>query len=164
LCQDDDPNSRRRPPSPEELARIAADRAIALAPRPELRLAPRSVGLAGLATYFWLSEEPRPITATAGVRGLTVTAEARPVQYVWDFGDGDDHVTTHHGRRWTRRRPGNVEHTYETSDRYRVGVEVIWQARWRIGGGEWRHLGYFTNSDERPYRVRQIIAMLVRPR
>jgi hypothetical protein len=153
---------RPRPPSPEELARQAADRAISLAPKPDLRVAPRSVGLTGLPSYFWLSQRPRTITATAGVPGLTVTAQARPVQFVWRFGDGTEKVTRKSGRRWRARRPGNIAHTYETRHRYRIGVEVIWQARWRLGGGAWRPLGYFSNSDSRRYPVRQIIPVFVR--
>jgi len=83
---------------------------------------------------------------------------------VWDFGDGSESVTSHHGRRWTRRRAGNIDHTYEVHGRYVLTVDVIWEARWRIGPGAWRHLGYFSNSDSRPYPVRQVIAMLVKPR
>ncbi|HEY7874808.1 MAG TPA: hypothetical protein VIG64_06765 [Actinomycetota bacterium] len=165
---DGDRNRRRRGrpprPSPEELARIAADRAIALAPKPRMRLAPRAVGLTGLASYFWLARRPRPITASAGVPGLTVTAQARPVQFVWDFGDGAEKTTRKSGRRWRARRPGNIAHVYQTRGRYRTTVEVIWEARWRVGGGSWRPLGYFTNSDSRRYRVRQVIAVLVRSR
>lgn len=153
---------RPRPPSPEELARQAADRAISLAPKPRLRVAPRSIGLTGLPSYFWLAQRPRTITATAGVLGLTVTAQARPAQFVWRFGDGSEKVTRKSGRRWRARRPGNIAHTYERRRRYRIGVEVIWEARWRLGGGAWRPLGYFSNSDSRAYRVRQIIPVLVR--
>jgi hypothetical protein len=122
------------------------------------------VGLTGLASYFWLARRPRPITATAGVPGLTVTAQARPIQYVWDFGDGAEKVTRKSGRPWRARRPGSIGHVYETRGRYRTGVEVVWEARWRIGRGAWRPLGYFANSDDRRYRVRQVIAVLVRPR
>jgi hypothetical protein len=154
---------RRRPrPTPEQLARIAADRAIALAMEPELEVAPAQVGLTGLDSYFWLSEEPRPISAVAQVPGLGVTAEARPVQYVWDFGDGDEEVTDHAGRRWSPELEGNVSHLYESRGRYDLRVEVVWQARWRIGDGEWRHLGYFSNSDTTSYPVRQIVPVLTR--
>lgn len=161
----DRPGKKRhkpRPPSPEELARQAADRAISLAPKPKLRVAPRAIGLTGLASYFWLAQRPRPITATAGIPGLTVTAQARPVQFVWHFGDDAEKVTRKSGRRWRRRRAGNISHVYETRGRFRPSVEVIWQARWRIGGGAWRPLGYFSNSDARRYRVRQVVAVLTR--
>ena len=157
------PGPRRRPrPSPEELARIAADEAIALAADPELRIAPAEIGLTGLDSYFWLDEEPQPISAIAQVPGLQVTAEARPLQYVWDFGDGDQDVTGHPGRPWTSHVPGNVAHLYETRGRYELGVEVVWEARWRTGAGEWQHLGYFSNSDTAEYPVRQMVPVLTR--
>jgi hypothetical protein len=154
----------KKRPSPEELAAVAADRAIALAPDPNLSVAPSGIGLTGLPSFFWLAETPSPITATAGVGGLTVTAEARPIQFVWDFGDGVDKVTANAGRRWTRRRSGNISHLYETKGRYDLRVEVVWEARWRIGNGPWQPLGYFSNSDERPYPVREVVAILVRAR
>jgi hypothetical protein len=137
---------------------------MALAADPELRMSPSAIGLTGLDSYFWLAREPRAIVATADVPGIAVTAEARPIRYSWDFGDGATRSTTHIGRRWTRRRPGNIAHLYETSDTYSVRAAVVWEARWRLGVGAWQPLGYFTTSDSVEYPVRQIVALLVRPR
>lgn len=153
---------RPRRPAPGALAAAAADRVRELAPEPNLALAPSEIGLTGLDSYFWLDDPPGPISATARAGPLTVTAEARPVRYIWDFGDGDDLVTAHPGRRWTRSRPGNIAHLYETRGSYDLSVEVVWAARWRVNDGEWQPLGYFSNSDERRYRVRQIVAVLTR--
>lgn len=151
-----------RPPrrSPEQIATALAQRSIALAPRPQLKVAPSGVGLTGLDSFFWLAEEPRPITASAGA----VTAEARPSQYVWDFDDGGHKTTSTSGRAWRPRRPGSIAHLYEARGTYGVTVDVIWQARWRIGTGPWRPLGFFTTSDSVDYPVRQVVALLVKPR
>ena len=149
------------PPSPEELAVIAADRAIAAAPRLRWRVAPSDVGLTGLESYFWLTNRPRPISAVARVPGLTVAAEARPVQFVWQFGDGTEEVTTEPGTPWRPGRPGSIGHLYEVRGRYRVVVEAIWEARWRLGGSQWRSLGYFTTTSGRRYAVRQVVSRLV---
>lgn len=159
------PNKGRPPqqPSPQEVARRLLDRAVARAPEPQLSVAPARIGLTGLPSYFWLSNDLPPITATARVPGLTVTAEARPVEYVWDFGDGSQKVTTHPGRPWSKRRPGNISYLYETKARYELSVEVVWGARWRINGGPWQPLGYFSTSASRAYPVREIIAVLVQP-
>jgi hypothetical protein len=146
--------------TPEELATVAVDEAMALADRPILRIAPDEIGLTGLPTYVWLEETPRPVSASASVPGLVVTAEARPVQYRWSFGDGEDKVTDNPGRPWTKTRRGNITYTYETKGHYEVAVEVVWAARWRVDGGEWRALGYFSNSDSRPFPVRQVISVL----
>lgn len=146
--------------TPGELASIAVDEAMALADRPTLRIAPERIGLTGLPTYVWLEATPRPVSASASVPGVTVTAEARPVQYRWSFGDGEDKVTSDPGRPWTKARRGSIAYTYETKGHYEVEVEVVWSARWRIGDGEWRRLGYFSNSDSRDYAVRQVISVL----
>ena len=153
-----------RLPSPEELAWVAADRAMSVAEWPELEIAPSRVGLTGLRSFFWLDRTPAPVTASASIPGLVVTAEAHPVEYTWSFGEGRARTTPHPGRAWTKRRPGNVAHMYEQRGRYRVSVEVLWQGRWRVNSGAWQHLGYFSNSDSRTYPVRQMIAMLSRRR
>jgi hypothetical protein len=155
---------RRRAPSPDEVARRLADRTIALAPKPRLRRAPGRRGVTGLPSYFWLARPPQPITAQASAGGVAVTAEARPVQYVWNYGDGTDEATRRSGRRWTRWRPGSIAHVYEGKGRFRLTVEVIWEARWRTTFTGWRSLGYFSNSATRPYRVRAVIPVLVRAR
>lgn len=159
------PNPRRpQRPDPEQLAEAAFDRVISLAPGPDLGVAPARIGLTGLPSYFWVANDLRPIRATAGVRGLTVTAEARPVRYLWDFGDGNDRLTMHPGRPWTKTKRGNVGHVYETKGRYEPSVEVVWAARWRVNEGPWRALGYFSTTGSTDHPVREIVAVLVRRR
>lgn len=162
------PEQRRgrspRTPAPETLAQRAYARMISIAPSPELDVAPARIGLTGLTSYFWVGNELRPITATAGVRGLTVTAEARPVRYLWDFGDGTTRTTQHGGRPWTRQSSGNVGHLYETKGRYDATVTVVWAARWRVNQAPWRDLGYFSTEGSTRYPVRQMLAVLVRRR
>jgi hypothetical protein len=150
-------------PSPEQLAQIASDHAVALATDPRLAMAPGRIGLTGLPTFVWLAPRPHAVAASAGVPGLTVTAEARPVQYTWNFGDGRDLVTSSPGRAWKPGREGNVSHTYETKGRYEMRVEVVWEARWRAASGPWHDLGYFSNRGSASYRVRQVVPVLVPP-
>ncbi len=150
-------------PTAEEIALLLLDEAVATAAPPNLKIVPSRVGLTGLDSFFW-TDPPRPIQVTATVPGLTVTAEARPRQYVWGFGDGARRTTTRPGRPWTRRHNGTIGHTYETRGSYDVTLEVVWEARWRAGTREWRYLGYFTTADSANYPVRQVIALLVKPR
>lgn len=156
---------RPRPPSAEQIAAALFDRAVSLAPRPQLEVAPSRIGLAGLRTYFWLAVPPRQIVATASAGPTTVTAVATPAQFVWDFGDGHDRATETPGLSWTPRRRGSIGHLYQAAGRYSLGVEVLWEARWRAGGsGPWRPLGFFSTSDSRRYAVREILAWLARQR
>lgn len=158
------PGRRPARPSPEALAASAYRRVISIAPSPRLTIAPANLGLTGLPSYFWVGNELEPVSASAGVRGLTVTAEARPVQYLWDFGDGTSRTTSTPGRPWTRARPGDVGHTYETKGRYEPRVTVVWAARWRVDAGPWSDLGYFSTMGSEDFPVRGMIAVLVRRR
>jgi hypothetical protein len=138
------------------------DRAIALAGEPGLQIAPSRVGLTGLDTYFWIAPAPRPIAAQARVPGVAVTARARPMQYVWTFGDGAHKVTSTPGRPWTPARPGTIAHQYQARSRYTVTVQIVWSATWRIGSGQWRTLGTFSTRARRPFPVREAVAALVK--
>ena len=149
---------------PQRLAYAALDRALALAARPQLRLAPGRIGLTGLRTFIWLETEPRTVEASATVPGVTVTAQAIPTSYAWDFGDGVRTSTAHHGRAWTRKRAGNIGHVYETRGRYDVSATIVYAARWNVNGGAWQPLGYFTTSDSQAYPVRPIESRLARSR
>jgi hypothetical protein len=150
------------PPSPQVLARLAIDKAIALAVKPEIRIAPARVGLTGLDSYFWISPRPHPVAATAAVPGVAVTARAQPAQYLWRFGDGAELVSHGPGRPWTRDLPGSIAHQYQARDRYTVSVQIIWRASWRTGVGGWQDLGFFSTSGSHVYPVRQAVAVLVR--
>lgn len=152
------------PIGPGDLLPTAFDRVRDLAELPQLEFAPSRVGLTGLTSYFWLAEEPPTVSATAAVPGLSVTAEASPVRYIWRFGDGADLVTAGPGRPWTKHKPGTVGHLYEVKGDYDLTVEVVYEARWRINGGPWEPLGYFSNADSEPYRVQELIAVLTRSR
>ncbi len=149
-----------RPPTPQEIAGRLADKVVKQAGRPQLAVAPGRVGLTGLKSYFWLQSPLHPITAIATVAGFSVTAQAIPYRYDWSFGDGAGLATRDPGRPWSRSHPGTIGHLYETSGHYEVSVAVRWVARWRIGGGPWRPLGYFTTSDDQGYPVRQVVARL----
>jgi hypothetical protein len=157
-----DDNARNRGPNLADLIRTAADRAIALAPDPALRVAPDGVGLTGLPSYFWLADPLTPINATARAGGLTVTATAHPTSYYWTFGDGSDLITHHSGRPFKNLdNPGDIDYTYETKGRYTLSVEVVWEASFRIGGGGSRPLGGFSTSASRPYPVQEVVTVLV---
>lgn len=146
-------------PAPEELASIAYDEMIALAPTVTIATAPRA-GMAGLPTYMWLDPAPSEISASASVPGLTVEARAVPSSYLWDLGDASSKRTTGPGSPWSEDSPGDVRHTYEERGRYALAVTVTWTASWRVDGGPWLSLGTFRTSGEREQRVRQMIPML----
>jgi hypothetical protein len=139
-----------RAPQPPGPGRIL-DRVIELVAAPELGIAPSEIGLTGLETYVWV-ERPAPVAVSAAAGGTTVDARAFATQYLWDWGDGDDTLTYDPGRPWSRFGPGSIE----------LSVEVVWEAQWRINGGAWQALGFFSLSDSVDYPVRQVQARLTR--
>ena len=149
-----------RSPQPPGPGRII-DRVIELVAAPELDIAPSEIGLTGLETYVWI-DEPAPVSVSAAAGGTTVDARAFPSLYLWDWGDGNETLTFDSGRSWTRHRPGSIEHVYETRGRYDLSVEVVWEAQWRINGGAWQALGFFSLGDSVDYPVRQVQARLTR--
>ncbi len=149
-----------RGPQPPGPGRII-DRVIELVAAPELEIAPSEIGLTGLETYVWI-EEPRPVGVTAAAGGTTVEARAFPTQYLWDWGDGNDTLTSSPGRAWSEYSPGTIEHVYESIGRYELSVEVVWEAQWRINGGGWQALGLFSLGDRVDYPVRQVQSRLTR--
>ena len=146
-----------KPPSPTRIL----DRVIELVAAPELELAPSEIGLTGLETYVWV-ERPAPVAVSAAAGATRVDARAFATQYLWDWGDGDDTLTYDPGRPWSRFGPGSIGHLYETRGRYELSVEVVWEAQWRIDGGAWQALGFFSLSDSVDYPVRQVQARLTR--
>lgn len=150
-------------PSPEVIAEILYDHVVALAPGPMPRSVPARAAMAGLTTYFFV-DPPPPVAATASVPGLTVTAEAHPERYLWDFGDGSTRATNHPGRAWSPTRPGDIAHVYERRGRYAVEVVVVWRARWNVNGGAWTDLGTFETRGEKQLPVRALVAVLTRTR
>ena len=87
-----------------------------------------------LPSYFWLARRPRAITASAACRG-TVTAQARPCN-TRGGRDGGEKVTRKSDADGGPA-PWNIV-TCTSARPLSPTVEVIWEARWRIGGGTWR--------------------------
>lgn len=134
---------------PETVARIAVEQLdllaidIGITPEP----GPDSVGLVGLPVWMWAAD-PRPqtwgpITSTAAVGAVSVTATARVTRVDWDMADGTtvtcdqgtpytpqhgDSESPDCGHRYTRtsaERPGQV---------YPVTATSQWEVTWTGSG------------------------------
>lgn len=128
----------------EDVARLA--RAQLGLPDPVLAASPAGEQLVHLPTWLWLADAWEPVTATASVPGVSVTATATPVSVAWLMGDGA--TVTCHGP-GTRFRPGtdpragspDCGHIYRRSSitqpdgAYSVRATVRWTVTW-AGAGE----------------------------
>jgi hypothetical protein len=126
-------------PSPQELAERAR-RQLAL-PTPSISASPAGAQLVNLPTWLWLSGGWEPVSATAAVPGVEVTATAAPTSVTWSMGDGTSVTCTGAG---TPFRPGtdpraespDCGHTYRASSAgqpagaYAVTTTVKWTVTW----------------------------------
>jgi hypothetical protein len=134
--------------SPAQLASEAVRRMQLLGP--DIGTVPESgkVGLVGLPVWMWTEVSPRtwgPMSVTASVPGLSVTATANAEQISWRTGDGHTVVCrgpgTPYQDRFGGRSSPDCGHTYtRTSARipggaYPVTATTTWRVVW-VGGGQ----------------------------
>lgn len=149
-------------PDPAELAR-AAYKQLRL-PAPTVESSPAGEQLVGLPTWLWLDRRGwKPLSATASVPGVSVTAVARPVSVVWVLGDGSTVTCSGPGASYTLSSgPGSASpdcgHTYRASSAGRPGgaYEVTATVRWAVtwsGAGEDGAFPDLTTVSNAAFRV-----------
>lgn len=130
--------------SPAEVARLAYNQL--RLPSPEIRTNPGERHLVNLPSWLWLDRSSwTPVSATASVPGVSVTATATPESLTWRMGDGASVSCEGPG---TPYRAGvdpkapspDCGHTYrrsslgEPDDRFTVSATVTWTIRWSGAG------------------------------
>ena len=90
---------------------------------------PRGRTLVNFETNFF-TDNAAPTTRTVRLLGQRVTIEATPVEYVWDFGDGEQLRTTEPGTPYPRLE---VTHNYFRAEAYRPAVDTVYAGRFRPG-------------------------------
>ncbi|KPM50422.1 hypothetical protein ACG83_40245 [Frankia sp. R43] len=134
------------PPSPEVMAQRAVSRLVL--PALALGLSPGAdvVQTVGVPVWLWVATASwEPVSATASVPGVSVTATARPVSVAWDFGTGGQVRCAGPGRAF---RPGvddpaagsECSITFargsagQPGGRFAMTVTVTWQVSWAGAG------------------------------
>lgn len=123
-----------------------AQRAIADLPitGPAIGIAPdpAGTGLVGLPVWIWTAETAEtwgPVSATASVPGLSVTATATARYIDWSMGDGDtvrctEPGTPYEGSYGMSESP-DCGHRYDRADDYTVTGTTTWDITWTVDGG-----------------------------
>ncbi len=116
---------------------------------PAISSAPSSTGsgLVGLPVWLWTEAGPRywgPITATASVPGLAITATAHAIKIDWEMGDGSTVTCTSPGTPYQARYGKSASDTcgyrYTRSSRHAPGGRftitgtTTWQVEWAGAG------------------------------
>lgn len=149
------------PASPLQLALEASARQ----PWPNLQVNVNpTLGMAGLATWFWCAGSASMPDATATAGPLTVTVRAVFSDVTWSFGDGSA-ASGGMGRPFPN--PSDIQHVYQTDSAglargYPVVASVRWRVTFSVNGGPFNDLGFKTRDFTRPYEVEQLQPEAVR--
>lgn len=145
--------------SPAELAQRATNE-LAI-PYPEPRTSPSIAinQLVGIDTWMWIDPAAwQPITATAAIPGLSVSATATPRHITWDMGDGTTVVCDGPGTPYddTRREADqstDCSHTYQDRGAYTATATVTWAVTWSASDGSTGSLADVSRTTQFPMNV-----------
>jgi hypothetical protein len=156
------PNGPGAPPSPAGLAQQA--RSQLRLPAPKITANPAGDQLVNLPTWLWLDRGSwGPVSATAAVPGVSVTAVATPTSMTWSMGDGGSVTCSGPGSPFpTGGDPKSASpdcgYTYHTSsagrpgDAFPVTATVSWTVTWS-GAGQGGTFPNITTSESVAFRV-----------
>ncbi|HEY8986484.1 MAG TPA: hypothetical protein VIU15_43800 [Streptomyces sp.] len=144
-------------PSPAQLAQVAREQL--RLPSPQIQASPAGEQLVNLPTWLWLDRGVwDPVSATASVPGVSVTAVARPKSVVWAMGDGssvtcDGPGTPYGARANPKSTSPDCGYTYRSSSAeqpssaYAVSATVHWTVSWSGAGQSGVFPGLTTTSN-----------------
>jgi hypothetical protein len=154
-------------PSPADLAAMAR-RQLRL-PVPSIAANPAGDQLVNLPTWMWLSGGWGPVSATASVPGVSVTAVATPVSVAWSMGDGATVTCSGAGTPFQpvgdpKAPSPDCGHTYRTSSAgqpghvFPVAATVHWTVAWS-GAGQSGTFPDLTTAGNTAFRVAEAQAL-----
>ncbi|RLK61911.1 hypothetical protein CLV68_2456 [Actinokineospora cianjurensis] len=150
------------PVSPRVLAETARNR-LSL-PRPSILASPAQNQLVNLPTWLWVDRGAWvPVSVTASVPGVSVTATARPTAVTWSMGDGTTVTCNGPGDPLLGGDPRAASptcgHTFRrASERYPVTATIHWSVSW-AGAGTGGTFPELTTSTTTAFRVVEIQAL-----
>lgn len=141
-------------------------------PKPVPRVSPDEgfAQVVHVPTWLWVERSGwGPVSKSAAVEGVEVTATARPKKAVWDMGDGGVVVCRGPGTPYSSRFGGKSSspdcgHTYRRSSsespegKFRVRVTVFWDVSWS-GAGRSGVVPGITRSSEMRLSVEEVQAV-----
>jgi hypothetical protein len=163
ICANPSSSTRLAPPPPPPPPPPTAAEVEAEVPLPSATIAfnPKAVGLTQLPTLFWARGVAQPVEVGIDVGGYTITTDAFPISYEWNFGDGASAVSKTAG---SASAPA-VTHTYSNAGTYKVSVLVEYTGTFNYagpGGSGTQSLGdYESGPFSFSYTVQQVRSVLV---
>ena len=147
--------------SPEQLAARARNQLPLLHPEPRTSPAIELTQLVGIDTWMWVeASQWEPLTATATIPGLSVTAVATPVEMAWDMGDGTVVTCDGPGTAYDPTLPESLQstgcsHLYQSSGAYDATATITWSVAWTSSDGDGDQLADARRTTQFPMVVRE---------
>jgi hypothetical protein len=111
--------------------------------------------LVNLPTNFFTTTTG-PATHTVSLLGQSIEIEAKPINYLWHYGDGASHEGADPGAAYPDLR---ITHTYIEADvTVRPSVDVTYQGRYRVGDGPWTDIPETLTVDGTPVSLQVLSA------
>ncbi|MBD0741657.1 hypothetical protein BG418_09180 [Streptomyces sp. CBMA152] len=144
-------------------------------PRPVIRTSPDAdfVQVVHVPTWMWVDRSTwDPVTASAEVEGLKVTATARPQKAVWSMGEGGSAVCRGSGTPYSaaydaKAASPDCGYTYQHASigmpgrAFTVSVRVTWDVEWH-GGGQAGVVPGLVMAASRQLTVDEVQAVITR--
>ncbi|MFF4602597.1 hypothetical protein ACFY12_07560 [Streptomyces sp. NPDC001339] len=144
-------------------------------PKPVIRTSPPEdlAQVVHVPTWMWVERESwKPVSVSAAVDGVKVTATARPRKAVWLMGDGGSVVcrgpgTPYSDRYGPKTSSPDCGYTYQRASfgkpkgAFPVSVRVSWDVEWR-GGGRAGVVPGLVMASERQLVVDEVQAVVTR--
>jgi hypothetical protein len=131
-------------------------------PQPGCQYSPATTGLTGLATWGWAGPSAT-VTANPTINGYSVQAQAHPIRFIWEWGDGMSDASPGPG---SADDPA-VRHTYRTKADYTISCRVVWAGSYTFtspgGAVQTVDLGTTAMRQDWAYHVVEIRSVLVAP-
>lgn len=145
--------------SPAELARRASSELAIRYPEPRTSPSFTIDQLVGIDTWMWIDGGAwQPITASAAIPGLSVSATATPERMEWDMGDGTVVTCAGPGTPYDPAVPGDQQssdctHLYQDRGAYTASATLIWSVSWSASDGGGGSLADVARTTQFPMRV-----------
>jgi hypothetical protein len=136
ICPEDEPEDDD-PVTWEDIQSFDADGGTAT-------MEPRGVVVVGLDANLYSSASQHVVAGT--LLGEAADVRFTPVEWGWNYGDGDERSTSTAGASWDQLdqdefTPTDTSHVYENAGDYTVRTRVAFTAEYRFAGGAWVPLG-----------------------
>ncbi|WP_436793884.1 hypothetical protein [Actinospongicola halichondriae] len=145
--------------TPDELARRARDQLAIRYPEPRTSPGFGVDQIVGIETWMWIDAAAwQPVSATASIPGLSVSATATPRQVTWDMGDGTTVVCDGPGMPYDAGRPiadqsSDCTHVYQRLGARTASATVVWSVEWESSDGGGGTLADASRTTQFPMTV-----------